>query len=60
MEFRTSLEAEAMTSSRGLAWVFTQAAEDVFDIDDGVVDDHADGDGEAAEGHGVHADAEGI
>ncbi len=33
---------------------------DVFDDDDGVVDDEADGCGEAAEGHQVEAGAEGV
>src|SRR5690606_13866349 len=43
---------------RGAGGVFAQAAEDVFNVHDGVIDDHADGDGEAAEGHGVHGDVE--
>lgn len=40
--------------------VFAEATEDIFDIDDGVIDDHADGHGEAAESHGVEGNAEGI
>ncbi len=42
----------------GAGGVFAESAEDIFDIDDGVIDDHADGDGDAAEGHAVDADAE--
>ena len=37
--------------------VLAQAAIDVFHVDDRVVHDHADGDGEAAEGHRIDADA---
>ena len=38
--------------------VLAQAAEDIFDIHDGVVHQLANRDGEAAEGHGVDAEAE--
>ena len=37
--------------------VFPQPAVNILHVDDGVIDDHADGNGEAAEGHRVHADA---
>ena len=37
--------------------VFAQAAEDIFDIDDGVVHEFADGHGEASEGHGIDAES---
>ena len=37
--------------------VFPESSIDVLHIDDGVIHDHADGDGEAAEGHRVHTDA---
>ena len=37
--------------------IFAQAAQDVFDVNDGIVHDHADGYGEAAKGHGVQRDA---
>ena len=33
--------------------IFAQAPEDVLDVDDGVIDQFADGDGDAAKGHGV-------
>jgi hypothetical protein len=42
----------------GQRCVLAQSAEDVFHIHDGIIHDHADGDGEAAEGHAVHADVE--
>ena len=38
--------------------VFPQPAENVFHVHNGVIHDHADGHGEAAEGHGIHAHAE--
>ena len=40
--------------------VLLQAPEDVLDVDDGVVDELADGDGEAAERHRVDGHAEGL
>ena len=38
--------------------VLAQAAKDVLDVDDGVIDQLADGDGETAERHGVDGEAE--
>ena len=38
--------------------IFTQPSENVFHIDDCVINNHADGDGEAAQRHGVHTDVE--
>ena len=38
--------------------IFAKTAEDVFDVDDRVVDNFTDGDGEPAEGDGVERDAE--
>src|SRR3954466_4963146 len=40
--------------------IFAQAAKNVFDINDGIIDDFADGDGESAEGECVERDAEAI
>lgn len=37
---------------------FAEAPEDVFHVDDGVIDDFADGDGQAPERDGVERDAE--
>ena len=44
----------------GAAGVLThlQVAEDIFEHDDGVVDDHADGEGHAGQGDDVHRAAE--
>ena len=38
--------------------VFAEAAVDVLNIDNGVIDDHADGDGESAKRHGVDSEIE--
>ena len=61
MPERTSCEADdhdiedrARIAERA---VFAQAAEDVLDIDDGIIDEFADGDGEAAERHRVDGQA---
>jgi hypothetical protein len=43
---------------RGLGGVLLESAIDVFHIHNRVIHDHADGDGEAAEGHGIQANAE--
>ena len=40
--------------------VLLQPAQDVLDVDDGVVDQLADGDGQAAQRHGVDRQAEGL
>ena len=37
--------------------IYLEPAEDVLDIDDRVIDDHADGHGEAAEGHAVDTES---
>ena len=42
----------------GFRLVLAQSPEHVLDIDDRIVDELADGDGEAAQGHGVDAQAE--
>ena len=38
--------------------IFPEASKDIFHIDDGVVHHHTDGDGKAAEGHGVYGKPE--
>lgn len=42
------------------ACILTQASEDVFNIDVGVVNQHANGDRESAKGHAIHSERKGV
>src|SRR3954465_9301692 len=53
-DFERSVENDVERRPRSCErFIFAQAAQNIFDVDDGVIDDFADGDGEAAERDGV-------